>query len=155
MASVTASSDSRRRRRTMEQDKGYKGVEQKRKVSFKEWWSEARPTKTAVFWSWVGSVILTMIIGFAWGGWVTGGTAQTLAQKMAEDAVVKRLAPICVIQFKQAPGKDQKLKELEKTDSWQRSEYVEKQGWATMPGEEKPDSNVASECARLLMLIGK
>ncbi len=139
----------------MEQDKGYRGVEQKRKVSFREWWSEARPTKTAVFWSWVGSVVLTMIIGFAWGGWVTGGTAQKMAEQMAEDAVVKRLAPICVVQFKQAPGKDEKLKELEKTDSWQRSEYVEKQGWATMPGEEKPDSKVASECTRLLMLISK
>ncbi len=140
----------------MEQDKGYnKGVEQKRKVSFRQWWDEARPTKTVVFWSWVGSVVLTMIIGFAWGGWVTGGTAQKMAEKMAEDAVVKRLAPICVVQFKQAPGKDQKLQELVKTDSWQRSEYVEKQGWATMPGEEKPDSNVASECTRLLMLIGK
>lgn len=139
----------------MEQDKGYRGAEQKRKVSFREWWSEARPTKTAVFWSWVGSVVLTMIIGFAWGGWVTGGTAKSIAEKMAEDAVVKRLAPICVVQFKQAPGKDQKLKELEKTDSWQRSEYVEKQGWATMPGEEKPDNKVAEECARLLMLISK
>ena len=142
----------------MEQDKGdrgNRGVEQKRKVSFKEWWSDARPTKTAVFWSWIASIVLTMIIGFAWGGWVTGGTAQSMAEKMAEDAVVKRLAPMCVVQFKQAPGKDQKLKELEKTDSWQRSEYVEKQGWATMPGEEKPDSKVASECARLLMLISK
>ena len=142
----------------MDQDKGDRGnraVEQKRKVSFKEWWSDARPTKTAVFWSWIASIVLTMIIGFAWGGWVTGGTAQSLAEKMAEDAVVKRLAPMCVVQFKQAPGKDQKLKELEKTDTWQRSEYVEKQGWATMPGEEKPDSKVASECARLLMLIGK
>ena len=86
---------------------------------------------------------------------MTGGTAKSLAETMAEDAVVKRLAPMCVVQFKQAPGKDQKLKELEKTDSWQRSEYVEKQGWATMPGEEKPDSKVASECARLLMLISK
>jgi len=142
----------------MEQDKGDKGNrggEQKRKVSFKEWWGDARPTKTAVFWSWIASIVLTMIIGFAWGGWVTGGTAQSLAEKMADDAVVKRLAPMCVVQFKQAPGKDQKLKDLEKTDTWQRSEYVEKQGWATMPGEEKPDSKVASECARLLMLIGK
>ena len=139
----------------MEQDKGYKGVEQKRKASFKEWWSEARPTKTAVFWSWIASIVLTMIIGFAWGGWVTGGTAQSMAEKMAEDAVVKRLAPMCVVQYKQAPGKDQKLKELEKTDTWQRSEYVEKQGWATMPGEEKPDTRVASECVSLLMLISK
>jgi len=146
---------SRTEEKTMEQDKGYKGADQKRKVSLKEWWSEARPTKTAVFWSWVGSVILTMIIGFAWGGWVTGGTARSMAEKMAEDAVVKRLAPICVVQFKQAPGKDQKLEELGKTDSWKRSEYVEKQGWATLPGEEKPDSKVAEECARLLMLIGK
>ncbi len=139
----------------MEQDKGYKGVEQKRKVSFREWWGEARPTKTAVFWSWVGSVVLTMIIGFAWGGWVTGGTAQKLAEKMAGDAVVKRLAPICVVQFNRDPGKDQKLKELKGTGTYQRSEYVEKQGWATIPGEEKPDSNVAEECARLLMLISK
>ncbi|MBI2115879.1 MAG: hypothetical protein HYT85_12440 [candidate division NC10 bacterium] len=139
----------------MEQDRGDRGVEQKRKVGFRQRWDEARPTKTAVFWSWVGSVVLTMIIGFAWGGWVTGGTARSMAEKMAEDAVVKRLAPICVVQFKQAPGKAQKPKELEKIDSWQRSEYVEKQGWATMPGEEKPDSKVASECTRLLMLISK
>ena len=139
----------------MEQDKGDRGAEQKRKVSVRQRWDEARPTKTIVFWSWVASVVLTMIIGFAWGGWVTGETARSMAEAMAEDAVVKRLALICVVQFKQAPGKDQKLKELEKTDSWQRSEYVEKQGWATMPGEEKPDSKVASECTRLLMLISK
>ena len=49
----------------MEQDKGYRGSEQKGKVSFKEWWRDARPTKTVVFWSWIGSVVLTMIIGFA------------------------------------------------------------------------------------------
>ncbi len=139
----------------MEQDKGGRGGEQTRKLSLRQRWDEARPTKTIVFWSWVGSVVLTMIIGFAWGGWVTGGTARSMAQTMAEDAVVKRLAPMCVVQFNRDPGKDQKLKELEKTDSWQRSEYVEKQGWATMPGEETPDSKVASECARLLMLVSK
>jgi hypothetical protein len=139
----------------MEQDKGDRGMEKKQKVSFRQWWDEARPTKTAVFWSWVGSVVLTMIIGFAWGGWVTGGTAKSMAEKMAGDAVVKRLAPICVVQFNRDPGKDQKLKELKEASTYQRGEYVEKQGWATMPGEEKPDSNVAEECARLLMLIGK
>jgi hypothetical protein len=142
----------------MEQDKGdtgRRGVGQEGKAGFKERWRDARPTKTAVFWSWIASIALTMIVGFAWGGWVTGGTAKSMAEKLAEDAVVKRLAPMCVVQFKQAPGRAQKLKELESTDSWQRSEYVEKQGWATLPGEEKPDSRVASECVSLLMLIGK
>jgi hypothetical protein len=99
----------------------------------------------------MASIVLTMIVGFAWGGWVTGGTAQKMAGVMTDDAMVKRLAPICVIQFNQDPGKVQKLVALKGTDSWQRDGYVEKQGWATMPGEEKADRNVAEACAKLLL----
>jgi len=139
----------------MDQDKGDRRARPQGKVRFRDWWREARPTKTVVFWSWIGSVVLTMIIGFAWGGWVTGGTARSMAQTIADEAVVKRLAPICVLQATRDPGKAQRLEALGKTDSWQRSEYVEKQGWATMPGEEKPDSKVAEECTRLLMLLTK
>jgi hypothetical protein len=128
-------------------------MEQKKKVSFRKWWREARPTKTVVFWSWVGSVVLTMIIGFAWGGWVTGATARTMAEDMAKDAVTERLAEICVVQFNQDPAKDQKLEELKETGSYQRREYVQDQGWATMPGEEEPDRKVVDECVDLLMLI--
>ena len=130
-------------------------MEQKKKVSFRKWWQEARPTKTVVFWSWIASVILTMIIGFTWGGWVTGRTARTMAEDMAKDAVVERLAPICVAQFNQDPEKDQKLEELRETSSYQRRAYVQDQGWATMPGEEEPDREVVDECVRLLMLIGQ
>ena len=130
-------------------------MEQKKKVSFRKWWQEARPTKTVVFWSWIASVILTMIIGFTWGGWVTGRTARTMAEDMAEDAVIERLAPICVAQFNQDPEKDQKLAELRETSSYQRRAYVQDQGWATMPGEEEPNREVADECVRLLMLIGQ
>jgi len=138
----------------MEQDRGDRRTEP-RKATLGERWRDAQLTKTAVFWSCVASIVLTMVVGFAWGGWVTGGTAQTMADKIAQDAVVKRLAPICVVQSNQDPGKDQKLAELQATDSWQKGTYVEKQGWATMPGEEKPDSSVAADCARLLMLVGK
>jgi hypothetical protein len=96
-----------------------------------------------------------MIIGFTWGGWVTGRTARDLAAVMVDEAVVKRLAPICVVQFKHDPGKDQKLKELKEKGSYERGEYVTKQGWATMPGEEEADRNVAEACAKLLVLIGQ
>jgi hypothetical protein len=68
-----------------------------------------------------------MIIGFAWGGWVTGGTAQKMAEVMVENAVVQRLAPICVVQFNQDPGKDQKPKELQEAQSYQRDDYVKDQ----------------------------
>ncbi len=104
------------------------------------------------FWSAIGGAIVLAIIGFKWGGWVTGGTAQAMAEEMAVEAVVDRLTPICVAQFNQDPEKDQKLKELKKTDSWTRSSYVEKQGWATMSSEKKPDSKVAAECASQIML---
>jgi hypothetical protein len=126
-------------------------MEPVRKVGITQRWNEFQPTKVSVFWSWVAFVALTMIIGFNLGGWVTGGTAQSMAQQSAENAVVGRLAPICVIQFGQGSGKDQRLEALKKTDNWQRGEYVEKQGWATMPGEEKPDRKVAEACARLLI----
>ena len=45
------------------------------KLSVGQRWSDARPTKTVTFWCCVASAVLTMIIGFGWGGWVTGGTA--------------------------------------------------------------------------------
>ena len=114
-------------------------------------WSAARPTKTLVFWSWVGAAVFTMIIGFSWGGWVTGGTARTTGEVMAQDAVVKRLAPICVVQSGRDPAKAVKLVALKEESSWQRGEYVGKQGWATMPGEQEPDSRVAQACATLLI----
>ena len=123
------------------------------KPSFGQRWSAARPTKTVAFWAWVASIVVTMIIGFTWGGWVTAGTARKMADVIGEDAVAKRLAPMCVVQFKQDGKKDQKLKELKATGTWEKTEYVKKQGWATMPGEKEADSKVADECVKLLMLI--
>jgi len=123
------------------------------KQSLGQKWSAARPTKTLVAWSWIGSIIVTMIVGFTWGGWVTGGTAQKMADVVGGDAVVKRLAPVCVVQFNQDAQKVQKLKGLKETGTWEQADFVKKQGWATMPGEREPDSNVAGECVKLLLLI--
>ncbi len=108
-----------------------------------------------LFWGAVGGAIVLLIIGFGFGGWVKGSTAQKMAEEMAQDAVLDRLVPICVVKFNQDPEKDQKLKELKKESSWQRDKYVIKQGWATMPGEKEPDSKVANECAIRLVELEK
>jgi hypothetical protein len=121
------------------------------KKSIGQRWSEARPSKAMLFWACVASVVLTMIVGFSWGGWVTGGTARQTAETMAREAVVQRLAPICVMQSGKDLGKGQKLVALKDESSWQRGEYVSKQGWATMPGEKEPDRRVAEACAELLL----
>jgi hypothetical protein len=52
-------------------------------------------------WSAIGGAIVLAIIGFNWGGWVLGSTSQKMGEEMAEEAVVSRLAPICVEQFRQ------------------------------------------------------
>jgi hypothetical protein len=134
-----------------EADGARKTMEQvEKKESFGQRWAKTRPTKTIAFWSWLAAIILTMIVGFNWGGWVTGGTAQKMADVTAKNAVLQRLAPMCVDQFNQDAGKVQKLKELTDMSAYQRGDYIEKQGWATMSGEAKPDSQVADACAKLL-----
>jgi hypothetical protein len=98
----------------------------------------------------VGSVVLLIVI-FSAGWVVTSGSAEATAKVMAADAVLARLAPIAVAQFMQDPNREELLKELKEVQSWKRGDYVKEQGWATMPGEEKPDSNVAREVADRLM----
>ena len=110
--------------------------------------------KTGI-WGVICGAILTIVIGFALGGWVTGGTAQATAKEMAEAAVVDRLVPICVAQFNQDPERDKKLKELKEKSSWERDKYVEEQGWATMPYEKEPDSKVAEKCTEQIMQISQ
>ena len=101
-------------------------------------------------WGAAGGAVVLAIVGFNWGGWVTGSTAQEMAADAAEKAVVDRLAAICVEQYNRDPEKDQKLKKMMEIDSWNRDGYVREQGWGTMPGEKDPDRRVSSQCANLL-----
>ena len=119
------------------------------KPSYGDRWDNAKSPKKVVFGFAAAAIVLTIIVGFNLGGWVTGSNAQT----MADAAVVQRLSSICVSQYNTDLGKIQKLRELKDASSYQRDDYVEEQGWATMPGDEKPDSKVADSCAKLLIQI--
>ena len=130
-------------------DEPMKTVESK--PTFMQRWGNVQPTKAHVVWACLATAILTMIIGFNWGGWVTAGSAQKAAETMAKDAVVQRLVPICVAQFNLDPDKSQKLGEMSGLSSYQRSQFVRDQGWATISGVEKPDNKVADACTKLLL----
>jgi len=60
------------------------------------------------------------------------------------------LAPICANKFTQQTDATANLVELKKVSSWQQSSFIEKGGWAIMPGSTAADSGVASACAELL-----
>jgi hypothetical protein len=92
-----------------------------------------------------------MIVGFNWGGWTLGSTVEKVAKERAGSAVVAALAPICVDKFRQAADAPANLNELNKINyDWDRSTFVEKGGWATMPGAASADTAVAQACARML-----
>ena len=105
-------------------------------------------------WGMAAGMVVLLIVIFSAGWVVTSSSAKAEAKAMATDAVMNRLGPIAVAQFMQDPNKEERLKELKKLKYWgenNRSNYVQKKGWATMPGEKEPDEQIADECARRLM----
>jgi hypothetical protein len=100
-------------------------------------------------WGLIVGAVIAMIIGFAWGGWTTKGTTQT----MTKEAVLASQAAICVAQFMKQPDAKDKLKELSELNSWKRPEFIEKGGWDKMPGQEKANYAVSRACADGLELL--
>ena len=99
-----------------------------------------------------GAVALA-IIGFTWGGWTTSSTAEKLVKEGSSKAVASALAPICADNFKRAADASSQLVELKKVSAWQQASFVEKGGWAKMPGTEAVSSGTASACAELILAL--
>jgi hypothetical protein len=110
-----------------------------------------RPSKSALGWSCALCVVATMIVGFTWGGWVTGSTAAEMARKAADGAGANLAATLCVAQFKNDPAEAVQRASLTKLDSWDRTSFITKGGWATLPGMKEPVSGAADLCAQQLM----
>jgi hypothetical protein len=83
----------------------------------------------------VGALVL-MIVGFSANWVVTASAAQEEAERMAQKAMVEKLVPICVAQFEQDPNKAEDLQNLKAQSTWARGDFIEAQGWVTMPGNQ-------------------
>ncbi len=104
-------------------------------------------TVKTVFWSAVGGALVWWIVLSAVFGWITAGSAEKKAAERADAAVLDVLAPICVENFNQDSESEAKLKALKGKSNWTKADYVEKQGWATMPGSDTPEKRIAQACA--------
>jgi hypothetical protein len=100
----------------------------------------------------VGAVV-TIALGFSWGGWTLGGTAAKQSAAQADAAVVAVLSPICVLNFQSDSEADANMKALMAESSYARGRSLEKAGWATFSGAEKPTPGVAKECAQQLSAL--
>jgi hypothetical protein len=97
-------------------------------------------------WGAIGGAVAAIIIGFSWGGWVTGRTAGRMATTSAQDATVLALTPLCVAKAEQQPEQLVLLKK----ETWGRGDFVIKAGWVANVSE-KYRSAVASACASTLV----
>jgi hypothetical protein len=98
----------------------------------------------------IGGAVVLAIVGFTWGGWVTGATARQMASERSRTDVVDALTMVCLDQSKRDPQLAQKVAELKAASSWSRAEIVMKTGWATIPGTAEPNREVATACGAKL-----
>jgi hypothetical protein len=122
-----------------------------KKRSIQQRWDELQPSKTMLFWSCAGSVVVALVVGFTWGGWVTGGSAQKMAGTAGDTSRYELASVICVERFLEAPDAQAQLTALKAIDSsYRQRQFIEEGGWATMPSREKAARQTAELCAKVL-----
>ena len=91
-------------------------------------------------------LIVPPAIGFGTGLWVTKDSAE---RKASEDRVAAYSA-MCVVQFNSAPNAAARLKEYKALEYSAQSTFLEKGGWAKVPGEEKASDEILRACSERL-----
>jgi pimeloyl-ACP methyl ester carboxylesterase len=115
-----------------------------------------RASKAVLFWACAGSALVATIVGFSWGGWVTGGSAREMAEESAAQARQELAAVVCVDRFMAAPDAGDQLTALQEiTTSYAQGKFVADGGWAIIVPASSPtdyttrtdDSKAAGLCA--------
>ena len=113
-------------------------------MQFPEW------TKPALIGVGVGAIGIA-IIGFNWGGWVTGSAVVKMVDTASEVAVVSALTPYCIQMSQNDPASVVILAELESTSSYKRHRVIQDAGWATPLGFDEPSRPLADACETVLL----
>src|SRR4051812_28929180 len=121
------------------------------KLSLSRRWEKFSPSKTLFFWACALCIVATMVVGFGWGGWVTGSTASNMANSAGDRARAEMAAAFCVNRFGAGSDAVAQLAVLKSTPSYQRGDLLRKGGWATMLGSKEPVDGAADICARKLV----
>ncbi|UES59829.1 hypothetical protein GFK91_29110 (plasmid) [Roseibium aggregatum] len=89
-------------------------------------------------------------LGFSWGGWVTGGSAAKMANALSHDKVIAALVPVCVDLSRIDTERAAKLAKIRETSAYQRRNALMGTGWATIPGSDTADRDLAQACLAAL-----
>lgn len=113
-------------------------------------WKNSQLTKAQATGLGIGCIIATLIVGFGFAGWVTGGSAQKMVAEAATNARQELATAVCVEEFMASEGAKATLVKLKDAAWYDRGEALAKGGWATMPDRKEPSTVVAAMCATQL-----
>lgn len=105
--------------------------------------------KPGIYGAVIGAVFVG-VVGFTWGGWVTGGTSNDRAVAMSRNDVVASMVPVCLDMARSDPARTATLATIRAASTYQRRDALMAAGWATMPGTDAPDRDIAQACLAAL-----
>jgi hypothetical protein len=108
------------------------------------------PTKTTLAWVAGGASVLTMVLGFTVGGWVTGGAADRMALEARTGGQAELAAAVCAANFRESPTARQAHAELTALSATRQRQFVLDQPWAQVPGAQAVSRAAAELCARTI-----
>lgn len=106
-----------------------------------------------IIWSALIATVVWTAVGFSWFGSGFNWTTHGIATRMSETAVMNSLATICAAQARTSPDAEASIKELTGLSAWKQGEFVEKADWASIPGIESGQREIAELCAAKLRQV--
>jgi hypothetical protein len=95
--------------------------------------------------------LTTALVGFGYGGWVSGRSVEQMGIRQSTAAVITALLPVCLSQSKADPEVIAKTQHVGALSSlYERRAFVMRTGWATMPAAQSPNGDLAAACAEVL-----
>jgi len=126
--------------------------EEKAKRRYLDRWDGFTPSKRLWVWSVLAASVLTVTVGFTFGGWVTGGSATVMANMAAREARMELAASECVQRFIAEEDAPQQLSALKELGTWQRIDFIKDGGWSKL-GVETAIPGADDLCAKNLVAM--
>jgi hypothetical protein len=92
-----------------------------------------------------GAAVLAFV-GFSYAGWVTTSGKEKYSNDQTAAGVAEALMPYCIDRSKNDPAAAAVLAELKAATGYNRRGVLEKAGWATPMGADKPNTLLAAAC---------
>lgn len=97
-------------------------------------------------WGAIIGMAAVALLGFSVGGWQTAASSAQRAAEATKSGVTEALVPVCLDQSARDPSREARLALLQQASVSTRRDLLMDTGWATMPGTDAANRDVAQGC---------